>query len=583
MSIEENDPRLTAYVFGELSGDARAAFEAELASDESAREKLAELEWTIGALRVDFAAEKPQQLQPERRRRIAEVLTEARRKERRRFLWRVSVLGSMAASLLLLTTTLFYQRRTAHHVGDDALPLQYMAPSEAEEVAAKPIEPVLPAARPAPVQETPAPSLRAASPQTGPRRLSGIGDSPAIAPLMSPRGSRDSEQFAAPLPTKRTAPAVAAAAPAASVNAGEWDDNANYREFMRWLATDPAPPAHRLDIRERRFLVVRDAAGRGVPGCRVTVADESDRQTELITAATGRAILFPHAEGLVGRTLTATTHCAGGASKRFSLSRPDGVVDLRTSERRILPVEQTIDVAFFLDSTGSMSEEIAAVKTTIQKVAVGLHDSNVRIRIGLVEFKDRGDPFVTRVYGMSTDLERFSDQVANVRADGGGDTPESGNEALHVGIQQLAWSDAAIAKLAFLIGDAPPHLDYPQDYDYALEARAAAHRGIQIYTVAASGMDTLGQVVWRQVAQYTGATNLFVLRGGAGPQSSGAGDPKSSCGGTQTAYTSGNLDALVLAKIRGVIRSLERDPLLIPGLNTDENAKPCADRVSIAE
>lgn len=31
----------------------------------------------------------------------------------------------------------------------------------------------------------------------------------------------------------------------------------------------------------------------------------------------------------------------------------------------------------------------------------------------------------------------------------------------------------------FLIGDAPPHLDYSQDYDYALEARAAARRGIQ--------------------------------------------------------------------------------------------------------
>jgi len=329
--------------------------------------------------------------------------------------------------------------------------------------------------------------------------------------------------------------------------------------------------------------VVRDAAGLGVPGCRVEIADDNDRQTELVTTATGRAILFPHAEGLAGRTLTASTDCAGGARKRFAISEPDGVVDLRTSERRTLPTEQVIDVAFILDSTGSMAEEIAAVKTTIQKVASGLRASNVRIRIGLVEFKDRGDPFVTRIFPMSTDLERFSAQVASVQADGGGDTPESGNEALHVGIKQLAWSDAALAKLAFLVGDAPPHLDYPQDYDYALEARAAAHRGIQVYTVAASGMDTLGQVVWRQVAQYTGATNLFVLRGGAGPQSVGAGDPKSSCGGTQTAYTSGNLDELVLAKIKGAIRSLERDPMLIPGLNTDENAKPCANRVLIAQ
>lgn len=216
-------------------------------------------------------------------------------------------------------------------------------------------------------------------------------------------------------------------------------------------------------------------------------------------------------------------------------------------------------------------------------MARSLRDSNVRIRVGLVEFKDRSDPFVTRVFPMPTNLGRFSEEVAGVEASGGGDTPESVNEALHVGIQQLAWSDASLAKLVFLVGDAPPHLDYPQDFDYALEARAAAHRGIQVYTIAASGMDTLGQVIWRQVAQYTGATNLFVLRGGAGPQSVGAGDPKSSCGGTQTAYTSGNLDALALAKIEGAIRSLERDPMRIPGLSTDENAKPCADRVVFAQ
>ena len=89
-------------------------------------------------------------------------------------------------------------------------------------------------------------------------------------------------------------------------------------------------------------------------------------------------------------------------------------------------------------------------------------------------------------------------------------------------------------QLAFLVGDAPPHLDYAEDADYAVEMRSAAHRGIQMFTVAASGMDPLGQAVWRQIAQYTQATNLFVLRGGAGPQSTGGGDPASSCGGTQT-------------------------------------------------
>jgi len=571
MSIDEKDPRLTAYVFGELSNEDKAALEVELADDAAARARLSEIQSTLSALEGEFTDSKPPQLEAERRQKVAQVLGEGKRKKRRRLLWGGSALVGMAASLLLLSTAVLRERKPA---------TQYFENPYASPVAVAPAPTTGPAyemSKKAPQGLPPLPA-----PLRPPADLSGLRPS-------APRRwgiSRDLGYGSADTPPPvayREPPSENALGAAPRVNAGEWDDNANYREFMHWLAGEPAPTAHRIDIRDRRFLVVRDAAGLGVPGCRVEIADDNDRQTELVTTATGRAILFPHAEGLAGRSLTASTDCAGGARKRFSISEPDGIVDLRTSERRTLPTEQLIDVAFILDSTGSMAEEIAAVKTTIQKVASGLRASNVRIRIGLVEFKDRGDPFVTRIFPISTDLERFSAQVASVQADGGGDTPESGNEALHVGIKQLAWSDAALAKLAFLVGDAPPHLDYPQDYDYALEARAAAHRGIQVYTVAASGMDTLGQVVWRQVAQYTGATNLFVLRGGAGPQSAGAGDPKSSCGGTQTAYTSGNLDELVLAKIKGAIRSLERDPMLIPGLNTDENAKPCANRVSIAQ
>jgi hypothetical protein len=173
--------------------------------------------------------------------------------------------------------------------------------------------------------------------------------------------------------------------------------------------------------------------------------------------------------------------------------------------------------------------------------------------------------------------------VSQLSAGGGGDYPESVNEGLHVGLTRLEWSNDAVIKMAFLVGDAPPHLDYAQDADYAQEMRNAAHRGIHVFTVAASGMDGLGQVVWRQIAQYTGATNLFVLRGGAGPQSKGGGDPVSSCGGTQQSYASGNLDELIVRKVEQELRSMDGDPLRIPGAGMDENAKPCQDRLVMAQ
>ena len=43
---------------------------------------------------------------------------------------------------------------------------------------------------------------------------------------------------------------------------------------------------------------------------------------------------------------------------------------------------RTVEIAFILDTTGSMGEEIAAVKATIQKVASTLSQGDVRLRIG---------------------------------------------------------------------------------------------------------------------------------------------------------------------------------------------------------
>jgi uncharacterized protein YegL len=427
---------------------------------------------------------------------------------------------------------------------------------------------------------------------------SGSGRAPPPAPMMSPPPPGIVSSDSVARPTAPAAPAtggearrVPVASPAAgsvwapqspSIKAGEWDDNANYREFLRWLATEDGAPFHRVDISERRFLVVRDAQGKAVPRCAVTVLDGQQRSTTLTTNASGRAILFPHGEGLTGRELTASATCEGSTARaRFSLGGDESVVDLKLGTTRNLPPRRMIDVAFILDTTGSMSEEIAAVKSTIQKVASALErgDGDVTVRIGMVAYKDRGDEYVTRVYPMTMQLGAFQRDVSDIAASGGGDTPESVSEAVHVALSKLEWNQGAVARFAFLVGDAPPHLDYPQDFDYAADMRTAAHRGIQIFTVAASGMDDLGQVVWRQIAAYTDATNLFVLRGGAGPQSTGAGDPKSSCGGTQKNYTSGQLDALILGKIRHELAGIDRDPGMIPGLRVDENAKPCSDRV----
>ncbi|HUH02022.1 MAG TPA: vWA domain-containing protein [Kofleriaceae bacterium] len=362
---------------------------------------------------------------------------------------------------------------------------------------------------------------------------------------------------------------------ASGVRAGEWDDNANYREFMKLMAN--AAGIERLDVRDRQVLVVRDSEGKAVPSCRIEVVDSAGHRATLTTLSTGRAVLFPRAEGLTSPELQVTAACGQSRLEtRASVVEGEGVINVTLPAPRALPARLSVEVAFILDTTGSMSEEIAAVKETLVQVAGQLDSLGADIRVGMVAFKDRGDSYVTKVYPFSSDLGAFIRQTREVAAQGGGDMPEAVNEGLEVAIKQLDWQPQGTVRLAFLIGDAPPHVG--RGPSYAASARAAVARGIQIHTIAASGMDGLGQLVWRQVAQYTGGAAMFVLRGGAGPQSVGGGDPLSSCGGTQTQYASGNLHELVLAKIHAALAGVDADPGAIPGLGQDESARPCVER-----
>ena len=361
------------------------------------------------------------------------------------------------------------------------------------------------------------------------------------------------------------------------VKAGEWDDNANYRDYTKWLKETPRGIA-RLDISDRQFVVVRDKDGKPVPNCPVTLVGSEGRVT-LLTSSAGRVLVFPKAYKL-GTPRSASTLCAGSQVFEPLGGQIDSVTALTLDTARTLPAQRAIDLAFVVDTTGSMGEEIDAVKQTIRAVATQLANDQTSVRIGLVEYKDRTDSQLTQVFPFSSDLGKFSRSVAGLHAAGGGDTPEDMHAGVNAALDKLQWRSDAVARMVVVIADAPPHLDY-QDPDYAAAAQRAAKSGIKLYTVAASGMDTTGQIVMRQMAQFTGATNLFVLRGGAGPQSAGGGDPKSSCGGTQEQYATGNLHGLVISKIKRELSALDADPMKIAGLGKDESSKPCHQRVAV--
>jgi hypothetical protein len=167
-----------------------------------------------------------------------------------------------------------------------------------------------------------------------------------------------------------------------------------------------------------------------------------------------------------------------------------------------------MDLAFCIDTTGSMQHEIDMVKAKTKELVAKLSTGKPApiVRVGLVAYRDRGDEYVTKVFPFSDNIDQVVKDISSLRAAGGGDGPESVNEGLHVALNDLEWKkDKDTAKLLFLIGDAAPH-DYPNDYKWDDESKKAIARGIQINTIACSGLESYGSKgvdVFKQIAKLT--------------------------------------------------------------------------------
>ena len=162
-----------------------------------------------------------------------------------------------------------------------------------------------------------------------------------------------------------------------------------------------------------------------------------------------------------------------------------------------------VEVAFVLDTTGSMGPLIEGAKRKIWSIATAIVDANpdAEIRMGLVAYRDIGDEYVTKRFDLTTDIQDLYANLLELKARGGGDWPESVNEALDVAVTKLSWTQGSeICRIMFLVGDAPPHMDYAQDTKYPDVLRTARERDIVVNAVQAGGAhDT--ERVWRTIAQ----------------------------------------------------------------------------------
>jgi Mg-chelatase subunit ChlD len=148
--------------------------------------------------------------------------------------------------------------------------------------------------------------------------------------------------------------------------------------------------------------------------------------------------------------------------------------------------QPVIDVVFVLDTTGSMSGLIQTAKDKIWSIATTMASAQPtpRIRIGLVAYRDRGDAYVTQTVDLSEDLDSVYAELMDFQAGGGGDAPESVNAALSQAVNRMAWSnDDQAYRAIFLVGDAPPHMDYQDEQQYPAIMAAARQKGIVVNAI----------------------------------------------------------------------------------------------------
>ena len=160
-----------------------------------------------------------------------------------------------------------------------------------------------------------------------------------------------------------------------------------------------------------------------------------------------------------------------------------------------------VEIVFCLDTTGSMGGLIEGAKAKIWSICnqVASGKPVPDLKVGLVAFRDRGDEYITKVFDLTDDLDAIHGHLKTFKAAGGGDIPESVNQALDDSVNKVKWStDHSTLRIIFLVGDAPPHMDYPDDVKYPVTCKKAAERGIIINTIQC-GNDADCTKFWKDI------------------------------------------------------------------------------------
>ncbi len=302
------------------------------------------------------------------------------------------------------------------------------------------------------------------------------------------------------------------------ITAAEWNDADNWSFWTNAVQQDVfrSMPAYWSMYNSNRVSVsVEDSAGNPQADAEVTLQLAGFVVFTARTDNRGRAELWPNlyqsstaanfTDAMLMVKNSAGTLVASVPAKPYA----DGINKIIAT---VTPPPANIEIAFMVDATGSMGDELEYLKTELQDVITHAKAANsgTTIRTGSVFYRDQGDQYITRISPFSEDINNTMSFIREQSAGGGGDFPEAVHTALTRSVNELSWSAGARTRLLFLVLDAPPHHETGVISELQRAITTAAEKGIKIIPVTASGIDKETEYLMRAMALSTNGTYVFI-------------------------------------------------------------------------
>ncbi len=311
---------------------------------------------------------------------------------------------------------------------------------------------------------------------------------------------------------------------AGQLTAGELHDFSKWELWQDIAESDleAYQKAWKINPKDRYAVQLLGEEGKPLVNVKVLLKDGSQTIWESFTDNTGKAELWANlfAEQQNGNQLSIHAEL-GGKSYPFK-----GVTTFHQGINMLkIPtycdLNDAVDIAFMVDATGSMGDEIHYLQAELADVIDKVKDTlpGLSLRTGSIFYRDKGEQYLTRTSPLQRELKPTLDFIKKQSAGGGGDYPEAVEEGLERALKELDWNPKARARLLFMVLDAPPHQDDSTITKMNKLTQLAAAKGIRIIPVVASGINKSAEYLFRSIALATNGTYVFLT------DDSGIGNP----------------------------------------------------------